>query len=164
MRDQLKDTIIELFDMIGECEDALDLVDLKFEARLEMICYLAYLSSSDGFIDKKEVNIINEYLNERITASGIKDLILKFGINSDSFAETIPKTLCKLVLLDNVLMEGGKMDKCGLSGRWVIVSKVLGIKMILADGNADGDEIFHLMNYIIELERYLDKNLLSRQG
>lgn len=167
---QLCDVVLAL----GGGKESLDLDghDLKDILKLEMLCFLAYLSASDGVISWSESRFISELLDVHMTPDKLNDLIQEKNLYSTEFEERVPIMMQIFVAFDNAVYNSPEAnDVVGDDGElsdvlfklYMIVAKGL----IEANGRTtdamDENEENDLQTYLGTLRNYIDENVERHQ-
>jgi len=61
----------------------------------DLFQYLIYLASSDGKITSSESKYINDVFDQRFSPKEYSDIALKFGLDSEEFANKVPISIIK---------------------------------------------------------------------
>ena len=104
---KIKNAVEEIYGLCDTMENTLsdgtNQVSLREALESDIVCFLSYLSASDGTVTWEEANFINEYFNQNLIPYDIVQLINQLDILSDEFANKPPQTLVLFRMADDVL-------------------------------------------------------------
>lgn len=159
MNNALKEAIKDLYTICDPNGSSANgaVISISAERELlktEFIDYLSYLSSSDGTISESEVHFINEYFETTFSPDELKTYIEKNSIYSAAFEKKTPKSLERLVAIDNAMFKKKLELRASASASYVDVFDSLGKEFLVCDGDADKQEIEDFSTYMDMLRKY----------
>jgi len=122
----------------------------------ECICFLMYLSASDGTIAKKEAEFINQLFDKKYSTDEINIRIQQENLYSAAFEKLIPVSLQCLVAIDNENANANK-KVAPISEQFFSFFELLGKEFIACDENVSDSEVEDLTIYLTMLKEYIIK-------
>ena len=165
---QIKNAVEEIYGLCDTMENTLsdgtNQVSLREALESDIVCFLSYLSASDGTVTWEEANFINEYFNQNLMPGDIVQLINQLDILSDEFANKPPQTLVLFRMADDVLRENN-IESAGQSLQVYLQFFLdLGKEFLTCDNEVTDNEVQRLTNYLNMMMAYAEREFFNKGG
>lgn len=123
---------------------------LGFAVRMDLLNFSLHIASSDGRLDPKEVDAINQFLDLRLTYYECKGLIEKLGLGSNTFNSDLPmsfQTLGSIVKITDA-------EPRKFANSMIAIYEHLGLVISSVDGDFSETERRDLDRYISRMKSY----------
>lgn len=121
----------------------------------DLLHFFLYIGSSDGKLDKEEVNFINELFGSSYDEEELYDMVEEENIYSYEFEEKRPELLDLVAEIDMTLLATG--NESGLLDTMKTMFESYGAFFLACDSNTDLQEIADLRTYKTMVEREAEK-------
>ncbi len=116
-----------------------------------------YVAMSDGYMDDKEVALLNKLAGTSFSKDDFKKIIDKANVLTESFAEQVPVVLRAFVDADNC--EDKAFGNCPISIVLYDLFATSGVYVMTVNEKVLSEEYDHLMKYLKTIYNYIKKNL-----
>ncbi len=116
-----------------------------------------YVAMSDGYMDDKEVALLNDLAGTSFSKDDFKKIIDKANVLTEAFAEQVPVVLRAFVDADNY--EDKSFGDCPISITLYDLFATCGVYVMSVNEKVLSDEYDHLMVYLKTIYNYIKKNL-----
>ena len=116
-----------------------------------------YVAMSDGYMDEKEVALLNDLAGTSFSKDDFKKIIDKANVLTGTFAEQVPVVLRAFVDADNY--EDKSFGDCPISITFYDFFATCGVYVMAVNEKVLSDEYDHLMAYLKTIYNYIKKNL-----
>ena len=116
-----------------------------------------YVAMSDGYMDDKEVALLNDLAGTNFSKDDFKKIIDKANVLTETFAEQVPVVLRAFVDADNY--EDKSFGDCPISITLYDLFATCGVYVMAVNEKVLSDEYDHLMVYLKTIHNYIKKNL-----
>ena len=134
----------------------------KFKEKVieDMLLYLIYLSASDGEVSPAEVEVINKLLSSSVKLNQEDCLfaVKSRGLTSDEFQNTVPGSFIVLHSIAKEITDPGTAYQLGRQMKETYND--IGLAVIESDKDNTIEEKRALSNYLTQMDRYLNNNLM----
>ena len=163
---ELKNSVEQIYGLCDTMENTLsdgtNQVSLREALESDIICFLAYLSASDGTVSWQEANFVNEYFDQNLMPGDIVQLINQVDILSNEFANKPPQTLVLFAIADNVLRDNN-ISMAGQSLQVYLQFFLdLGKEFLACDNEVTDNEVQKLTNYLNMMMAYAEKEFFNK--
>lgn len=116
-----------------------------------------YVAMSDGYMDDKEVELLNDLAGTNFSKDDFKKIIDRANVLTETFAEQVPVVLRAFVDADNC--EDKSFGDCPISIMLYDLFATCGVYVMAVNEKVLSDEYDHLMVYLKTIYNYIKKNL-----
>ena len=116
-----------------------------------------YVAMSDGYMDDKEVALLNKLAGTSFSKADYKKIIDKANILTESFVTQVPVILRTFVDADNC--EDKSFGNCPISIVLYDLFATSGVYVMTINEKVLSEEYDHLMSYLKTIYNYIKKNL-----
>ena len=124
---------------------------------LDSLEFMTYISDADGYISKREVNIMNYITNEYMSV----DTIQQLAYDSEDMDTRVPVTVMLLCELENYLYKNNAAQNYSIMNAIIAYFKTIGELVADTDNGISSEEYSRINEYIDRIQEYAEENTLS---
>ncbi|MBQ9304306.1 AAA family ATPase [Butyrivibrio sp.] len=153
--------VIQIVDGLKELAELAATKDKKASEAMtkqEITQFLMYLSAADGTIDSDETHFVNVYMEKEYSPDEMREVIENENIYSMAFESRAPKTLKRLVRLDNAKYEKEDELEESSAEKYICLYEALGMEFLNYSHTPCQQETDDLSTYIKNMRSFYRAN------